>query len=115
MTTENRRLDEMHHVAVAVNDIGKAVEWYTDTFACSVLYQDATWAYLEFSNMKLALVLPSQHPCHIAFEGPEPSRFGEVKTHRDGVRYVYLTDPFGNTVEVVGTTSSAARGPVARE
>ena len=93
--------DAIHHVAIRVTDISRAVAWYTSHFTCSVLYRDDTWALLEFANMKVALVLPHQHPAHIALEGPDPAQFGTVRTHRDGVRYVYLTDPFGNTVEIV--------------
>lgn len=98
---DRQALDAVHHVAVAVADIATAIDWYRKTFACNVLYQDDTWAYLEFANLNVALVLPSQHDRHIAFEGPDPATFGEVRTHRDGVRYVYTKDPFGNTLEVV--------------
>jgi len=96
-----KTLDAMDHVAIRVGDIREAVEWYTTNFRCNVLYQDATWAFLEFANMRLALVLPEQHPGHIAFQNMNLERFGNVRTHRDGVRYVYVTDPFGNAVEVV--------------
>src|SRR5262245_47090743 len=39
-------LDSIHHVAVPVQDIQSAVEWYAKTFHCRVSYQDETWAML---------------------------------------------------------------------
>lgn len=96
-----KQLDRLHHVAVSVDDIGKAVDWYTSSFRCHVEYQDATWALLRFSNASLALVIPAQHPPHIAFSSPRAEEFGMLKTHRDGTRSVYINDPAGNTVEVM--------------
>jgi catechol 2,3-dioxygenase-like lactoylglutathione lyase family enzyme len=94
-------LDSLHHVAVAVRDISQAVEWYTRTFACKVQYQDATWAMLEFANIRLALVVSEQHPPHVAFTSPEAEKFGELKPHRDGTRSCYVLDPSGNAVEIL--------------
>jgi len=94
-------LDSIHHVAVPVQDIQSAVEWYTKTFQCRVSYQDATWAMLEFANMKLALVLPDQHPGHVAFVHPEAAQFGTLQSHRDGTKSVYINDPAGNAVELL--------------
>lgn len=96
-----QQLDPINHVAVAVDDIAEAVEWYSRRFACRIRYQDETWAMLEFANIRMALVLPKQHAAHIAFEVDDLSSFGDVKTHRDGVRYIYIEDPSGNTVELV--------------
>lgn len=94
-------LDRMDHVAVAVKNIQNAIEWYRQRFSCRVLYQDETWAMIEFANIKLALVLPSQHPGHLSFISPRASEFGELKLHRDGTRSVYVTDPDGNSVELL--------------
>lgn len=94
-------LDAVHHVAISVTDVAAAAEWYTRTSRCRVSYQDATWALLEFANMRLALVIPSQHPPHIAFSSPTAAQFGELKTHRDGTRSTYIRDPFGNSVEIM--------------
>jgi len=98
----DRSLDIVDHIAVQVDDIAAAIAWYTDNFECRIAYQDDTWAMLEFANTKMALVLPGQHPGHVAFQKDSLDKFGEVKVHRDGMRYVYFEDPFGNTVEVVG-------------
>ena len=89
-------LDSIHHVAISVKDIAASVDWYTMTFKCKVSYQDATWAMLEFANLKLALVIPSQHPAHIAFVHPEADKFGFLQAHRDGTRSTYVADPAGN-------------------
>jgi catechol 2,3-dioxygenase-like lactoylglutathione lyase family enzyme len=94
-------LDNVHHVAVAVSDVKAAVDWYRCHFQCKVSYQDDTWAMLDFANIKLALVIPGQHPPHIAFVHPEAEKFGTLKPHRDGTRSVYLKDPAGNSVEVL--------------
>ena len=94
-------LDRIDHVAVSVPDIGRAVDWYKSMFNCCVSYQDETWAFLEFANLKLALVVPSQHPAHIAITKPDAERYGELKGHRDGTRSVYIKDPFDNSVEIL--------------
>jgi catechol 2,3-dioxygenase-like lactoylglutathione lyase family enzyme len=94
-------LDSLHHVAVAVKDIAQAVDWYTKTFHCKVAYQDATWAMLEFANLKLALVIPEQHPPHVAVVHPEAEKFGTLRPHRDGTRSVYVSDPAGNAIEIL--------------
>lgn len=96
-----KQLDVLHHVAISVDDIGKAVGWYTSNFRCHIDYQDATWALLRFSNTSLALVIPAQHPPHIAFSSLCAEKFGELKLHRDGTRSVYVADPAGNSVEVM--------------
>ena len=96
-----RHLDSIHHIAVSVPDIATAVEWYTKTFPCKVVYQDPTWAFLEFANVKLALVLPSQHPAHFAVVHPEAEKFGTLNPHRDGTRSTYIKDPAGNAVELM--------------
>ena len=94
-------LDTVHHVAIAVKDVKSAVAWYRKHFSCKVSYQDDTWAMLDFANLKLALVIPQQHPPHLAFVHPEAEKFGELKTHRDGTRSCYVTDPAGNPVELL--------------
>ncbi len=94
-------LDTLDHVAVAVSDIAASVEWYRSRFACQVDYQDETWALLRFHNAALALVIPEQHPPHVAVRRDDAAKFGELVTHRDGSRSVYLHDAGGNAVEVI--------------
>lgn len=98
-------LDALHHVAVSVDDIEKAVEWYTTTFRCEIAYQDATWAFLKFANLHLALVLPGQHPPHIAFVSDKATFHPALKAHRDGTRSVYISDSSGNAIELMDPAS----------
>ena len=105
MKTDDRPgvLDLIEHVAIAVDDVDSAVAWYTSTFRCTVAYKDATWALLAFGNLNLALVIPEQHPPHIAFASPGAEKFGTLTTHRDGTRSTYVKDPAGNSVEIMAT------------
>jgi len=100
-----KALDEIDHIAISVKDVGKAVEWYTKTFKCEIEYQDDTWAFLKFDNIKLAFVVPGQHPRHIAFAVDDAGRFGELEKHRDGTISTYVKDPAGNSVEMVEKSS----------
>ena len=92
---------KLHHVALCVPEIASAVEWYADRLKASVSYQDQSWALLDIDNTSIALVLPSQHPPHLAFESSEAAKYGELTSHRDGTESVYIRDPFGNTVEFI--------------
>lgn len=96
-----KALDRVHHVAIAVKDLGQSVDWYTRNFNCRVTYRDDTWAMIEFGNLRMALVTPTEHPPHVGILRQDAEKFGTIRTHRDGVRYVYVKDPAGNTVEVV--------------
>lgn len=98
-------LDSLHHLAISVKDIAESVRWYQDQFRCEVLYQDDTWALLAFDNIQLALVIPEQHPPHVAFAREDAARYGTLKTHRDGTRSCYVNDPSGNAVEIMETAS----------
>ena len=98
-------LDGIHHIAISVENVATAVEWYRDKFQCEVAYQDETWGLLKFANISLALVIPGQHPPHIGFTSAEAEKYGDLKTHRDGTRSVYITDPFGNSVEMMDINS----------
>ena len=42
------------HVAVNVADIARSVEWYKAKLGAEVIYQDATWAFLQAGGTKLA-------------------------------------------------------------
>jgi len=95
------KLDTIHHVAIPVPNVAQAVEWYTSRFNCGVEYLDDTWALLAFANTKVALVLPHEHPSHFALTRPDANKFGDLVTHRDGLHSVYITDGFGNSIEVL--------------
>ena len=94
-------LDRIHHVAISVPDLAAALAWYTSRFRCSIAYEDSTWALLDFENVQLALVIPEQHPPHIALTSPEAETYGPLSTHRDGTRSTYVRDPAGNSVEIM--------------
>ena len=96
-----KQLDEVDHIAVPVDDIGTAVSWYRDNFTCEELYCDSSWALLQFRNVKLALVLPTQHPGHFALTGTKCSAPGEVVRHRDGTESSYMSDPWSNVIEIM--------------
>jgi catechol 2,3-dioxygenase-like lactoylglutathione lyase family enzyme len=98
-------LNAIDHIAIPVTDVAAAVDWYTNRFQCEVKYQDATWALLGFANVSLALVIPSQHPAHIGFVTAQAGTFGELKTHRDGTRSCYVSDPAGNAIEMLALDS----------
>ena len=90
-------MESIDHIAIVVTNIKNAVNWYTKNRDCEVIYQNETWADLQFENIKLALVLPQDHPPHIAFidesiEGTE---------HRDGSESIYEHDTFGNIIEKI--------------
>lgn len=94
-------MDTLHHVAVVVNDIDDALDWYRAHFAVDIVYADASWALLRFDNVGLALVLPDQHPPHFAVERADAAEFGPLTPHRDGTASVYTEDPAGNAVEIL--------------
>jgi catechol 2,3-dioxygenase-like lactoylglutathione lyase family enzyme len=92
------------HVAVNVTDVVRSVSWYRETLGARILYQDATWAFLEVGGVKLALTLAKQHPGHIAFDvgrSPSPDFLAKAKTHGDGSISRYVVDPDGNAIEYI--------------
>lgn len=103
-------LDTLHHVALQVSDIDRAVSWYQERFRCEVSWQDKTWALLTFANASLALVSSDQHPPHVAFTAPSAERFGPLTPHRDGSRSVYMQDSEGNVVEALDPESLTPPG-----
>lgn len=107
--TTHPKLDTIDHVAVAVTDVAEAVKWYQEQFKCEVEYQDKTWAFLSFHNIKLALVVPNQHPSHIAFVSEHAQTYGKLKKHRDGTSSVYIKDPAGNSVEIMDMPSPVSQ------
>jgi catechol 2,3-dioxygenase-like lactoylglutathione lyase family enzyme len=98
-------LDSLHHVALQVSDVGRAVAWYQARFKCEVAWRDETWALLRFANTSLALVVPGQHPPHVALSVEGAERYGELTPHRDGTRSVYVKDSEGNVVELMDPES----------
>ena len=91
---------KIDHIALQVNDIAESVNYYKE-YGSKVLYQDESWAFLEFDNIKLALVIEDEHPYHIAFEVDMLPHTENVKKHRDGSISYYIKDPSGNTIEII--------------
>jgi len=96
--------DIIDHIAIPVKNITRVVEWYKTRFTCELIYQDDTWAMLRFGNIKLAFVLPAQHPPHLGFFRSDADAFGTLKTHRDGTRSTYIQDSEGNSVEILAVS-----------
>ena len=95
---EIKEMERIDHIAIVVTNIAQGVKWYTKRFDCKVNYQDKSWAELQFDNIKLALVLPQDHPPHIAFI--DESVTNGTK-HRDGSESIYEHDTFGNIIEKI--------------
>jgi len=94
-----KRID---HISIAVTNVPRAVKWYTKQFDCEVIYKDSSWARLKFENIDLTLVLPSEHPPHIAFIDDKLKESDPVvRKHRDGSIGKYDHDGFGNLVEYI--------------
>ncbi len=97
------------HVAQQVPDIGEAVAWQLQAVPGSrVLHQDPTWALVESAGVKLAFVLPDQHPAHIAYRVDDDelerlaARHGAtIAVHRDATRSFYLEGPGSLQTEVI--------------
>ncbi len=94
-------MKEIDHIAIQSDDIKALSEWYVKTFDAKVIYCDDTWAFLQFKNIKLAIVSPKQHPAHIAFCVDSFSKEDRVKLHRDGSSSCYKKDPDGNIYELI--------------
>lgn len=98
-------MERLHHIALPVTDIGKAVDWYEKNFIIRKVYADESWALLAFDNVALALVLQGQHPAHIAVERENAEGHGTLMQHHDGTASVYVNDPWGNAVEYLKPAS----------
>lgn len=102
------------HIAQQVPDIAEAVEWYRRTIpGTNVLYQDASWAFVEVQGVKLAFVLRDQHPGHIAWRVSNAdlerlaAEWGKtIAEHRDRTRSFYLEAPGGQWIEIISFEGS---------
>jgi catechol 2,3-dioxygenase-like lactoylglutathione lyase family enzyme len=94
-------METLHHIAIAVSDIEKAVNWYQSRFDLEAVYVDESWVLLQFESIGLALVLLGQHPSHIAIGRKSVESYGLLTAHRDGIAPVYIQAPMGNSVEIM--------------
>ena len=105
------KFDAIHHIAIQVASISDSVNWYRGSFACEVLSQDTTHALLQFQNIKLTLILPSQEPNHLAFVREDANTLGELREKKEGLRSCFIADPSGNPVEIIETSSLSQKYP----
>jgi len=99
-----KSLDTVDHIAIQVNNIEQALKWYQTHFKVKLLYQDDSWALVQFDNIKLALISPKEHPPHFAIEEESPEKFGKTQTHRDKTVSTYIHDLDNNVVELIKIT-----------
>ena len=100
-THSHSDLRSIDHIAIQSDEPMILAKWYESEFGAEILYLDETWAFLQFKNVKLAIVHPKQHPAHIAFEVDSFSEDDKVKAHRDGSESAYKKDPSGNIYELI--------------
>ena len=94
-------LDKIDHIAIQVNDIKKSLNWYLKNFRCKKIYSDNTWAFIEFNNIKLALVKKEEHPSHFAVVDDNITMKEDIKKHRDNSISKYIDDPDKNKIELI--------------
>jgi len=94
-------MDNIDHIAIQVKDIKKSLNWYLKNFKCKKIYSDETWAFIEFENIKLALVVNQQHPPHFAILDKKIVLDKKTTKHRDGSISKYISDLDGNYIELI--------------
>ena len=95
-------MNKIDHIALVVDHIQDAAEFYSEKLNMDCLYSDSTWALLRNEHLKIALVLEDSHPCHIAIRCESKEQLekkGNPNQHRDGSLYVYEVGPSGNAIE----------------
>jgi len=110
MTEKTLPLSNVHHLAIPVANIEDSINWYTSSFSCEVFFSSQTKAVLQFANIKLTLVLPSQECHHIALERNDAETLGELREHDEGIKSTFIADPSGNPIEIVQISSSPGTG-----
>ena len=94
------------HIAILVDNLIIAEEWYTQKLAGKVTFRDSKYIRMTVSNTNIALI-DKNHYSHAHFailiENKEdlPIDQGMVVHHRDGTIGVYVEDPFGNYLEYI--------------
>ena len=95
------KLDSVDHIAIQVKDIDESLSWYLKKFKCKKIYSDNTWAFIEFNNIKLALVTQTQHPSHFAIINNRIDLDKSSVKHRDGSISKYIKDIDDNHIELI--------------
>ncbi len=108
------KLKRLGHVAICVQDVNKAAEFYQN-LGMELVWQDADWAYLKAGNDGLALLSPnySQARAHFGFVLSDRTTLetayaqlkdqgvtiSHIHEHRDGTASFYGRDLDGNAFE----------------
>ena len=114
-------IEGLRHVALFVGDVDRSVAFYSDVFGMRLEWRpDAQNAYLTGGSDNLALhegpVQPGLNLDHIGFLVPAPDDVdawerrlrdlgyppeAPARTHRDGARSFYVSDPDGHRIQVI--------------
>ena len=99
-------MSNVDHIALLVDDLVLAEQWYLEHMDAEVTFRDKKYIRLTVKNTNIALIDKQFYPyAHIALlvENIEdlPTDKGEVVKHRDGTIGVYVKDPFGNYLEYI--------------
>lgn len=93
--------DQLLASTLRVGDLGRALAWYTEHFRCGIVEQAETHATLAFGGGLLRLCQHDEERPAVTILSPDVAELGPSKRRADGVRALQLTDPWGNTIEVV--------------
>ena len=86
----NDQLSKIDHLAIIVENIEESVKYYSTKFN---------------DNINLALVTEDEHPNHFAIVDRSIVKEKNIQYHRDGIGYIYETDPNGNFIELLDQES----------
>jgi len=94
------------HIAILVDDLKKAEEWYIDNLNAVISFRDTKYIRLKLANTNIALIDKNHYKAaHFAILVEEyedlPRSTGITVNHRDGTVGVYVKDPFGNYLEYI--------------
>lgn len=119
------KLKRLGHVAICVQNIDKAAEFY-QSMGMDLVWKDADWAYLKAGDDGLVLLSPSykQAGPHFGFVFGDRSEmqtaYDQLKAreihvtsiheHRDGTASFYGRDPDGNWFEYLYEPVAVAAG-----
>jgi|TARA_R110002126_G_scaffold1579_8_gene9294 extradiol dioxygenase family protein len=99
------------HIAILVDDLKIAEEWYTEHLKGTVTFRDSKYIRISIQNTNIALI-DKKHYKHAHFAilieeyNDLPLDKGEIVKHRDGTIGVYVKDPFGNYLEYIWYSDS---------
>lgn len=100
----NRRLDRVHHIALIAADLEASTNWFLTSFSGELVFKSNTCSVIQYENIQIVLVLPSQQQSHIAFLSENAADFGPLQNQIDNVSSTLVADPFGNIIELVANT-----------